>query len=84
MRLKDYQERALREVKRFLEQLIVWRAKARQDDEWLFDFAEKAWEKARIGGDVPQEEGWAWAALAGVLSQDSDGRRQDAFGGKDH
>jgi type III restriction enzyme len=50
MRLKDYQERALREVKRFLEQLIVWRGKARQDDEWLFDFAEKAWEKARIGG----------------------------------
>ena len=50
MKLKDYQERALREVKRFLEQLIVWRAKARQDDEWLFDFAEKAWEKACIGG----------------------------------
>src|SRR5580704_372225 len=50
MRLKDYQERALREVKRFLEQLIIWHAKARQDGEWLFDFAEKAWEKARIGG----------------------------------
>lgn len=50
MKPKEYQERALREVKRFLEQLIAWRGKARQDDEWLFDFAEKAWEKARIGG----------------------------------
>jgi type III restriction enzyme len=50
MKLKEYQETALREVKRFLEQLIAWRGKARQDDEWLFDFAEKAWEKARIGG----------------------------------
>src|ERR1700733_8458372 len=35
-------------------------------------------------GNVPQEEGWAWAALAGVLSQDSDRRRQNAFGGKNH
>jgi len=50
MKPKEYQERALREVKRFLEQLIVWRGKVRQDDEWLGDFAEKAWEKARIGG----------------------------------
>jgi len=50
MKLKEYQERALREVKRFLEQLILWRGKARQEEEWLFDFAEKAWEKARIGG----------------------------------
>lgn len=49
MKLKEYQERALKEVKGFLEQLAVWRGKARQDDEWLFDFAEKAWEKAEVG-----------------------------------
>ncbi len=50
MKLKDYQERALREIKVFLEQLVVWRDKARDGDEWLFDFAEKAWEKAEVGG----------------------------------
>src|SRR5216684_8082956 len=49
MRLKEFQERALTEVKRFLEQLVIWRTKARQGDEWLGDFAEKAWEKAGIG-----------------------------------
>jgi type III restriction enzyme len=49
MKLKEYQERALTQVKRFLEQLVVWRAKAREGDEWLFDFAEKAWEKAGVG-----------------------------------
>ncbi len=49
MKLKEYQERTLGEVKRFLEQLAVWRGKARASDEWLFDFAEKAWEKAGVG-----------------------------------
>jgi type III restriction enzyme len=54
MKLKKYQERALGTipgnvgVKQFLEQLAVWRAKAHQDGEWLFDFAEKAWEKAGV------------------------------------
>ena len=50
MKLKDYQERALAQVKRFLEQLVVWRGKARGGDEWHFDFAERAWEKADVGG----------------------------------
>lgn len=49
MKLKDYQERALRETQVFLEQLAVWREKARDGNEWLFDFAEKAWEKAGVG-----------------------------------
>lgn len=49
MKLKEYQERTLGEVKRFLELLAVWRKKAREGDEWLFDFAEKAWEKAGVG-----------------------------------
>src|SRR6266581_2336817 len=49
MKLKDYQQRTLTEVKRFLEQLVVWRGKARDGDEWLFDFAENAWEKAGVG-----------------------------------
>src|SRR5688572_4709680 len=49
MKLKEYQERALKETKVFLEQLAIWRAKAREGDDWLFDFAEKAWEKAAIG-----------------------------------
>ena len=49
MKLKEYQERTLGEVKRFLEQLVVWRGKAREGDEWNFDFAERAWEKAGVG-----------------------------------
>ncbi len=49
MKLKEYQERALRQVKAYLEQLAVWRPKSRQEGEWLFDFAEKAWEKAEVG-----------------------------------
>ncbi len=54
MKLKEYQERALGTVpgnvgvKQFLEQLAIWRAKAYQEGEWLFDFAEKAWEKAEV------------------------------------
>src|SRR5256885_8211098 len=49
MKLKEYQERTLGEVKRYLEELVVWRGKARGEDEWIFDFAEKAWEKRGIG-----------------------------------
>jgi type III restriction enzyme len=49
MRLKEFQERALTDVKRFLEQLVIWRAKALEGEEWLFDFAEKAWGKAGVG-----------------------------------
>src|SRR5260370_8954343 len=49
MKLKEYQERTLGEVKRFLEQLAVWRGKARASDAWLFDFGEKAREKAGVG-----------------------------------
>jgi type III restriction enzyme len=50
MRLKEYQERALASVQEYLGQLVVWHAKAREDGEWLFDFAEKAWEKSRAPG----------------------------------
>lgn len=49
MKLKEYQERTLTQIKRFLEQLAAWRGKAWAGDEWLFDFAEKAWEKAGVG-----------------------------------
>jgi type III restriction enzyme len=49
MKLKEYQERAMMEVKTFLEQLASWRGRAREGGEWLFDFAEKAWEKAEVG-----------------------------------
>lgn len=49
MKLKEYQERALTEVKNFLEQLSVWRGKMRVDEEWLGDYAEKAWDKSNVG-----------------------------------
>jgi len=50
MKLKDYQERALQAVQRYMEQLVIWRSKAREGDDWLFDFAERAWEKSRAPG----------------------------------
>jgi len=49
MKLKEYQERTLKEVKNFLGQLAVWRGKMRVEGEWLGDFAEKAWEKSNVG-----------------------------------
>lgn len=49
MKLKEYQERTLKETKVFLAQLAVWRGKAWDGEDWLFDFAEKAWEKAGVG-----------------------------------
>ena len=49
MKLKEYQENTLAQVKRYLEQLAIWRPKARDGEEWVFDFAEKAWEKAGVG-----------------------------------
>src|SRR5437870_5082988 len=49
MKLKEYQERSVKEVKCFLEQLAVWHNKAWDGEDWLFDFAEKAWEKASVG-----------------------------------
>src|SRR5437660_780849 len=49
MKLKEYQERSVKEVKHFLEQLAVWRNKAWVGEDWLFDFTEKAWEKAGVG-----------------------------------
>jgi type III restriction enzyme len=49
MKLKEYQERTLKETKVFVEQLAFWRGKARDGEDWLFDFAEKAWDKAEVG-----------------------------------
>jgi type III restriction enzyme len=49
MKLKEYQERTLAVVKRYFEQLVVWREKLSSDGEWLGDFAEKAWETADVG-----------------------------------
>src|SRR2546422_674854 len=55
MKLKEYQERALGMlpgsvgVKQFMEQLVVWRKKARDGKGWLFDFAEKSWEEIGVG-----------------------------------
>ena len=57
MKLKDYQERALKEVKRFLEELVVWRGKAWDGKEWLFDPAEKAWEKTGRGMYLRKRDG---------------------------
>ncbi len=49
MNLKDFQVNALSEVRGYLEHLAHWRKRAWDGSEWLFDFAEKAWEKAGVG-----------------------------------
>src|SRR5438552_3641239 len=48
MRLKEYQERQPKEVKVFLEQLEAWRPEAFRRGQWLFDYAEKAWEETGV------------------------------------
>ena len=49
MELKEYQLRALSEVKTYFELLADWRKKAEQIPEAEIDFPAKAWEKAGIG-----------------------------------
>ncbi|MFX0195466.1 MAG: DEAD/DEAH box helicase [Candidatus Hodarchaeota archaeon] len=49
MELKEYQLRALSEVKNYFELLADWRRKAEQIPEAEIDFPSKAWEKAGIG-----------------------------------
>jgi len=49
MELKEYQLRALSEVKSYIELLTDWERKARKIPEAEIDFPTKAWEKAGIG-----------------------------------
>ncbi len=48
MELKEYQQKALEQVKRYLELLSQWRKKAEAIPEAEIDFPVKAWEKADI------------------------------------
>ena len=48
MQLKEYQQRALREIRSYLEHLSVWRKKAEENPDLEIDFPVKAWEKASI------------------------------------
>src|SRR6266849_2458600 len=58
MKLKEYQERTLKEVKHFLEQRVIWRGRARENPGLEIDFVAKAWEKAEIGSSyLPRRDG---------------------------
>lgn len=58
MELKEYQLRALSEVKSYFELLADWRKKAEQIPEAEIDFPAKAWEKAGIGRSyMPRKNG---------------------------
>jgi len=58
MELKEYQVRALLEVKTYFELLADWREKAEQNPEFEIDFPAKAWEKAKIGRSyMPRKNG---------------------------
>jgi type III restriction enzyme len=48
MRLKEYQERALTEIRGYLEHLSAWKKKAESNPEFEIDFPSKAWDKAKI------------------------------------
>lgn len=48
MQLKEYQQRALAEIRRYLEHLAAWRKKAEDNPDFEIPFPEKAWEKAQI------------------------------------
>jgi len=58
MELKEYQIRALSEVKSYFELLADWRKKAEQIPEAEIDFPAKAWEKAGTGRSyMPRKNG---------------------------
>jgi len=58
MELKEYQLRALSEVKTYFDLLADWKKKSEQIPEAEIDFPAKAWEKARIGGSYrPRKNG---------------------------
>lgn len=58
MKLKEYQERTLKEVKAYLEQLAAWRDRAAKNPDLELPFDVKAWEKAEVGrGYVPKKDG---------------------------
>jgi type III restriction enzyme len=48
MQLKEYQQKALTEIRNYLEHLTAWRKKAEENPDLEIDFPSKAWEKARI------------------------------------
>ncbi|MFH1030497.1 MAG: DEAD/DEAH box helicase family protein [bacterium] len=48
MELKEYQIKALSEVKEYLDLLSEWKKKAVDNPDFEIDFPEKAWEKAQI------------------------------------
>jgi len=48
MELKDYQETTLKQIKRYLELLVLWRKKAKENPDLEIDFPFKAWEKMEI------------------------------------
>lgn len=61
MELKDYQKKALSQVKLYLEALAEQRVKSQKaraiDQDMAFDFAQKAWEKTFGGSYVPAKNG---------------------------
>ncbi|OGQ06119.1 MAG: restriction endonuclease subunit R [Deltaproteobacteria bacterium RIFCSPLOWO2_12_FULL_44_12] len=48
MRLKEYQQRTLTEIRGYLDQLTIWKKKAGENPDLELDFPVKAWEKAGI------------------------------------
>ena len=48
MQLKEYQQRALADIRSYLEHLAAWRKKSEDNPDLEIDFPSKAWEKAAI------------------------------------
>jgi type III restriction enzyme len=58
MQLKEYQVRALAEIRGYLEHLAAWRKRADENPDLEIDFPVKAWEKAAVPrGYIPRKNG---------------------------
>jgi hypothetical protein len=84
MQLKEYQQRALAEIRSYREHLSAWRKKAEAHPDLEVDFPTSAWEKAGIPSRYAPRKKWPWRALADFLLERADGRRKDVAGCEDH
>ncbi len=48
MQLKEYQQKALTEIRGYLDQLAIWKKKAEENPDLEIDFPSKAWDKAGV------------------------------------
>ena len=83
MKLKEYQERTLKESESLPGAACRLAREGARRRGVAIRFCGEGVGEGRGRAHLPEEEGRAGAAAAGVLPQDSDRGRQDAAGGED-